>query len=116
MGPEPTAQAFFKALAKGDTGSAAELSDRPADARAALNEAWSGLQATGLDATVLSSKYAQDTGSVAYRYTWHLPKDRNVRRSSRHGARRGRAEVRWSQRDWPRGEPDVALRAMLAPR
>ena len=55
---------------------AAELSDRPADARAALNEAWAGLQATGLDAQMLGSKYAEDTGSVAYRYTWHLPKNR----------------------------------------
>jgi cell division protein FtsI/penicillin-binding protein 2 len=98
LGPEPTAQAFFAALAKGDTASAAELSDRPADARAALNQAWSGLQATGLDAVVLSSKYAEDTGSVAYRYTWHLPKDRvwtydgqlNMVRDE------GKWEVRWS--------------------
>jgi len=98
LGPEPTAQAFFAALAKGDTAAAAELSDRPADARAALNQAWSGLQATGLDAVVLSSKYAEDTGSVAYRYTWHLPKNRiwtydgqlNMLRDE------GKWEVRWS--------------------
>ena len=98
MGPEPTAQAFFKALAKGDTASAAELSDRPADARAALNEAWSGLQATGLDATVLSSKYAEDTGSIAYRYTWHLPKDRSWTYDGQLNMVRdeGRWEVRWS--------------------
>ncbi len=98
MGPEPTAQAFFQALAKGDTASAAELSDRPADARAALNEAWSGLQATGLDATVLSSKYAEDTGSIAYRYTWHLPKDRSWTYDGQLNMVRdeGRWEVRWS--------------------
>jgi cell division protein FtsI/penicillin-binding protein 2 len=98
LGPEPTAQAFFAALAKGDTASAAELSDHPADARAALNQAWSGLQATGLDAVVLSSKYAEDTGSIAYRYTWHLPKNRiwtydgqlNMVRDE------GKWEVRWS--------------------
>ena len=40
-GPEPTAEKFFADLATGDTAAAAELSDRPADARAALNEAWS---------------------------------------------------------------------------
>jgi cell division protein FtsI/penicillin-binding protein 2 len=98
MGPEPTAQAFFAALTKGDTGAAADLSDHPADARAALNEAWAGLQATGIDAQVLSSKYAEDTGSVTYRYTWHLPKNRiwtydgqlNMIRDE------GKWEVRWS--------------------
>jgi hypothetical protein len=97
-GPEPTAEAFFAALATGNTGTAADLSDKPADARAALNEAWSGLQATGLDAQILSSRYAEDTGSVAYRYTWHLPKNRiwtydgqlNMVREE------GRWEVRWS--------------------
>ena len=45
-GPEPTAEQFFAALIAGDTGAAAELSDRPADARQALNNAWAGLQAT----------------------------------------------------------------------
>ncbi len=75
-GPEPAAEEFFAALAKGDTGSASQLTDRPEDARAALNEAWAGLQATSLSAQVLSSKFAEDTGTVGFRYTWHLPKDR----------------------------------------
>src|SRR5689334_12283539 len=75
-GPEPIAEKFFAALATGDTAAAAELADKPADARAALNEAWAGLQATRLDAQILGSKYAEDTGSIAYRYTWHLPKNR----------------------------------------
>lgn len=97
-GPEPTAEAFFAALATGNTGAAADLSDKPTEARAALNQAWSGLQARGLDAQVLSSKYAEDTGSITYRYTWHLPKNRvwtydgqlNMVREE------GRWEVRWS--------------------
>ena len=98
LGPEPMAQAFFAALAKGDTGAAADLSDRPAVARAALNEAWAGLQATGLDAAVLSSKYAEDTGSIAYRYTWHLPKDRTWTYDGQLNMVRqeGNWEVRWS--------------------
>ena len=75
-GPGPTAEKFFAALAIGDTATAAQLSDNPNEAREALNAAWSGLQATHLDAQLLSSKYAEDTGTVAYRYTWHLPKDR----------------------------------------
>ena len=97
-GPEPTAEQFFAALATGDTATAAELSDRPADARQALNDAWAGLQATHLDAQILSSKYAEDTGSVTYRYTWHLPKDRTWTYDGQLNLVRdeGRWEVRWS--------------------
>jgi cell division protein FtsI/penicillin-binding protein 2 len=97
-GPEPIAQAFFTALGKGDTGAAADLSDKPADARAALNAAWSGLQATGLDAQILTSKYAEDTGSITYRYTWHLPKNRTWTYDGQLNMLRdeGRWEVRWS--------------------
>jgi cell division protein FtsI/penicillin-binding protein 2 len=97
-GPEPVAEQFFAALATGDTGAAAELSDKPADARAALNEAWVGLQATRLDAQILGSKYAEDTGSVTYRYTWHLPKNRTWTYDGQLNMVRdeGRWEVRWS--------------------
>src|SRR5579885_1144772 len=72
-GPGPAAERFFAALATGETQTAAKLTD---DARAALNAAWAGLQATHLDARVLGAKYTEDTGAVAYRYTWHLPKNR----------------------------------------
>ncbi len=75
-GPAPAAERFFAALAAGDTAAAAELSDDPSTAREALNAAWAGLQATHLDAQGLGSKYTDDTGTVAYRYTWHLPKNR----------------------------------------
>ncbi|OBK12868.1 penicillin-binding transpeptidase domain-containing protein [Mycobacterium asiaticum] len=75
-GPGPAAEKFLSALSVGDTATAAQLSDSPNDAREALNAAWSGLQATHLDTQVLSSKYAEDTGSVRYRFTWHLPKNR----------------------------------------
>jgi hypothetical protein len=97
-GPEPVATAFFTALAKGDTGAAADFSDRPTLARAALNEAWAGLQATKLDAQILASKYAEDTGSISYRYTWHLPKNRTWTYDGRLNMVRdeGRWEVRWS--------------------
>jgi cell division protein FtsI/penicillin-binding protein 2 len=98
QGPEQTADKFFAALATGDTAAAAELSDRPADARQALNDAWVGLQATGFEAQVLSAKYAEDTGSVTYRYTWHLPKDRTWTYDGQLNMIRdeGRWEVRWS--------------------
>jgi cell division protein FtsI/penicillin-binding protein 2 len=97
-GPESAAERFFAALATGDTAAAAELSDRPADARATLNEAWAGLQATRLDAQILGSKYAEDTGSISYRYTWHLPKNRTWTYDGQLNMVRdeGRWEVRWS--------------------
>ncbi len=120
-GPEPAAEEFFAALAVGDTGAAAELSDRPEAARAVLNEAWAGLQATGLDAQILSSKYAEDTGSIAYRYTWHLPKNRTWTYDGQLNMVReeGRWEVRWSATGvHPRlGENQtLALRADAPPR
>lgn len=75
-GPAPVAAQFFADLGRGDTAAAAELSDKPAEAHEALNEAWSGLQAGHLDATVLGSRFTGDTGSVNYRFTWQLPKKR----------------------------------------
>ena len=97
-GPEPTAEQFFAALATGDTAAAAELADRPADARAALNEAWAGLQAKGLDAQIVGSRYAVDTGTITYRYTWHLPKNRTWTYDGELNMVRdeGRWQVRWS--------------------
>ena len=73
-GPTPTAAQFLADLGRGDTAAAAQLADHPADAHAALNEAWSGLQANRLDATIVGSRYTEDTGSVNYRFTWELPK------------------------------------------
>ena len=75
-GPEPAAQKFFAKLAERDTAAASDLTDSPDEARAALNASWSGLQATGLEPQLLGSKFTEDTGSVSYRYTWKLPKDR----------------------------------------
>lgn len=76
-GPAPVAERFFADLAGGDTGGAAQLSDHPTEAHADLNEAWTGLQATGLEAKVLGARYTEDTGSVNYRFTWELPKNRS---------------------------------------
>lgn len=75
-GPTPAAAEFLADLGRGDTGAAAALSDRPSEAHEALNEAWSRLQAEHLDATILGSRYTEDTGSVNYRFTWKLPKNR----------------------------------------
>jgi hypothetical protein len=97
-GPAPTAEKFYAALATGDTAAAAQLSDRPDDARAALNAAWAGLQASHLDVQMLGSTFNEDIGSVDYRYTWHLPKNRTWTYDGQLGMVRqeGRWEVRWS--------------------
>ncbi len=100
-GPAPAATQFFASLAKGDTSAAADLSDRPEDARAALNQAWSGLQASHLDGQILGSRYTEDTGSINYRFTWQLPKNRTwtydgVLQMIRD---EGKWKVRWSASD-----------------
>ena len=50
-----------------------------------------------MDAQILGSKYAEDTGSITYRYTWHLPKDRSWTYDGQLNMVRdeGRWEVRW---------------------
>lgn len=97
-GPAPAAERFFAALTTGDTSAAAGLTDRPEDARNALNASWAGLQATRLDAVVLGSRYTEDTGSVNYRYTWHLPKNRTWTYDGQLNMARneGHWEVRWT--------------------
>ncbi|MEZ0364625.1 penicillin-binding transpeptidase domain-containing protein [Mycobacterium sp. pUA109] len=97
-GPAPAAEQFFAALATGDTATAAQLSDDPGAAREALNAAWAGLQANRLDAQVLGAKYSEDTGSVDYRYTWQLPKNRTWTYDGQLKMVRneGRWQVRWS--------------------
>jgi Penicillin binding protein transpeptidase domain/NTF2-like N-terminal transpeptidase domain len=97
-GPTPAAERFFAALATGDTAAAADLSDDPSNAREALNAAWAGLQASHLDTQILGSKYTEDTGTVGYRYTWHLPKNRTWTYDGELKMARyeGRWQVRWS--------------------
>jgi cell division protein FtsI/penicillin-binding protein 2 len=97
-GPGPAAEQFFAALTDGNTSTAAQLTDRPEDARNALNASWAGLQADHLDAQVLSTRYTEDTGAVGYRYTWHLPKNRTWTYDGQLNMIRqeGHWEVRWS--------------------
>jgi Penicillin binding protein transpeptidase domain/NTF2-like N-terminal transpeptidase domain len=115
-GPAPAAERFFAALSNGDTAAAAELSDAPSDAREALNAAWAGLQAAHLDTQILGSKYTEDIGSVSYRYTWRLPKNRTWTYDGQLKMARyeGHWQVRWNTTDLhPRlGEHQtLALRA-----
>ncbi|HTQ21366.1 penicillin-binding transpeptidase domain-containing protein [Mycobacterium sp.] len=100
-GPAPAAEKFFRALSIGDTATAAQLSDNPNEARESLNAAWAGLQTTHLDAQLLSSKYAEDSGTVSYRFTWHLPKNRTWSYDGQLKMARdeGHWYVRWSATD-----------------
>jgi hypothetical protein len=100
-GPAPAAERFFAALSTGDTAAAAELSDDPSDAREALNAAWAGLQATHLDTQILGSKYTEDIGTISFRYTWHLPKNRTWTYDGKLKMARdeGHWQVRWNSTD-----------------
>jgi hypothetical protein len=100
-GPAPAAERFFAALSTGDTAAAAELSDAPSDAHEALNAAWAGLQASHLDTQILGSKYTEDIGTVNYRYTWHLPKNRTWTYDGRLKMARyeGHWQVQWNTTD-----------------
>ena len=97
-GPGPAAEKFFHALSIGDTATAAQLSDNPNEAREALNAAWAGLQASHVDTQLLSSKYAEDSGTVNYRFTWHLPRNRTFSYDGQLKMARdeGRWHVRWT--------------------
>ncbi|EOM76012.1 penicillin-binding transpeptidase domain-containing protein [Rhodococcus rhodnii] len=120
-GPTAAAQRFLDAVAAGDTAGAAALSDRPDDARGALDSAWSSLQAETLVATAGESRGSGDTATVEYTYEWHLPKDRvwtytGEMRMARSG---GDWQVRWSATDLhPRlGDTQrMELRATTPPR
>jgi hypothetical protein len=100
-GPAPAGERFFAVLSTGDTAAAAELSDDPSDAREALNAAWAGLQATHLDTQILSSKYTEDIGTISFRYTWHLPKNRTWTYDGKLKMARyeGHWQVRWNSTD-----------------
>ena len=97
-GPATGGRRVLRGAGQGRHRRCVQLTDRPEDARAALNEAWAGLQATSLDAQVLGSKFAEDTGTVAYRYTWHLPKNRTWSYDGQLSMVRneGNWEVRWT--------------------
>src|SRR6202012_652766 len=100
-GPAPAAERFFAALSNGDTAAAAEFSDAPSGAREARNAAWAGLQASHLDTQILGSKYTEDIGTVSYRYTWHLPKNRRWTYDGQLKMARyeGHWQVRWGTTD-----------------
>ncbi|MGW0021942.1 penicillin-binding transpeptidase domain-containing protein [Rhodococcus sp. NPDC003382] len=75
-GPESAAQAFLSAFSEQDFATAADHTDRPEDAEAALAETWDGLQAESLIAETTGVQIHGDAATVDYAYEWHLTKDR----------------------------------------
>jgi hypothetical protein len=77
-GPAVAAEQFFAELGRRDTRAAADLSDRPTRRPTRRStRPGPGCRRTRLDATVLGSRFTLDTGSVDYRFTWTLPRNRS---------------------------------------
>ncbi|WP_306362429.1 penicillin-binding transpeptidase domain-containing protein [Nocardia sp. CC227C] len=94
--PVTTAEAFFGAFARQDVAAAAELTNLPEKAGAALASAWEKLQAEGLEVTTGDTRVSGDTATVDYTYAWRLPRDRTWTYDGQ--LQLGRSEGRWSVR------------------
>lgn len=99
VGPEAAAQEFLELFAQRDFAAAAQHTDRPTDAEAAMAETWDGLQAESLAATTTSTRQDGDSATVAYSYEWYLPKERVWQYDGElHMGRRGEDwVVRWAK-------------------
>ncbi|MFI6999490.1 penicillin-binding transpeptidase domain-containing protein [Nocardia sp. NPDC050175] len=121
QGPVPAADDFVTAFAKHDLAAAADLTNQPEKASAALGSAWDHLQAEKLSAHTGSARVSGDTATVDYTYEWHLPKDRTWRYIGQlqMGRSGGRWKVRWTSSNiHPKlGDTQtMSLRANPAPR
>ncbi|GAA5083531.1 penicillin-binding transpeptidase domain-containing protein [Nocardia iowensis] len=121
QGPVPAADAFVEAFADHDLTAAAELTNQPEKAGAALRSAWDRLQAEKLTARIGSSRVTGDTATVDYTYEWRLPKDRTWRYTGQlqMGRSGGRWMVRWTSSNIHPNLGDtqtLSLRSNPAPR
>ncbi|WP_433656791.1 penicillin-binding transpeptidase domain-containing protein [Nocardia sp. CA-128927] len=121
QGPVPAADDFVTAFAKHDLAAAADLTNQPEKAGAALGSAWDHLQAEQLTAHTGSARVSGDTATVDYTYEWRLPKDRTWRYTGQlqMGRSGGRWKVRWTSSNiHPKlGDTQtMSLRANPAPR
>ncbi|MBB5911544.1 hypothetical protein BJY24_000411 [Nocardia transvalensis] len=121
QGPVPAADDFLAALAEHDVQRAADLTNQPEKASAALASAWDKLQAEELSAHTGDARVTGDTATVDYTYRWRLPKNRIWTYSGQlqMGRSGGRWQVRWTSSDLhPKlGDTQIMeLRATPAPR
>lgn len=96
---DPTVERFIAALVKGNREEAAQLADKTDDARAGIDAAFDGLQAEGVDATIISSSTSGDVGEAIVAWTWHLPRGRSF--LSEAPMALSRTEGTWSVRYQP---------------
>ncbi|GAA5056420.1 penicillin-binding transpeptidase domain-containing protein [Nocardia callitridis] len=121
QGPLAVAEAFTSAFAQHDVPAAADLTNLPEKASAALGSAWDNLQAEELTARVGSADVTGDTATVEYTYEWRLPKNRTWTYSGKlqMGRSGGHWSVRWTSSNiHPKlGDTQtLVLRAEPAPR
>ncbi|WP_109529612.1 MULTISPECIES: penicillin-binding transpeptidase domain-containing protein [Nocardia] len=121
QGPVPAADAFVAAFADHDVDRAARLTTVPEKAAAAMDSAWTKLQAESMSAETGAARVSDDTATVEYTYEWKLPKNRTWRYTGQlqMGRSDGRWVVRWASSDiHPRlGDTQtMVLRANPAPR
>ncbi len=120
-GPVPTADDFLAAVARHDVRAAAEFTNRPDKASAALASAWDKLQAEELTAHTGDAHVTGDTATVDYTYRWRLPRDRvwTYTGQLQMGRSEGRWQVRWTASNLHPELGDtqtMELRATPAPR
>ncbi|MEV0246018.1 penicillin-binding transpeptidase domain-containing protein [Nocardia sp. NPDC050712] len=101
QGPVAAADAFVTAFTQRDVPRAAELTSEPEKAAAAMDSAWSQLQAEELTAHTGAVRISGDAGTVDYTYRWRLPKDRIWAYTVQlhMGRTAGRWRVRWAASD-----------------
>jgi len=121
QGPVVVADDFVTAFARHDVQAAANLTNLPDPARAALAAAWDNLGAQQMSAHTGSARVDGDTASVDYTYEWQLPKNRVWTYSGaiQMGRTDGRWQVRWTASDIQPKLGDtqtMALREVAAPR
>ncbi|MEU8900142.1 penicillin-binding transpeptidase domain-containing protein [Nocardia sp. NPDC048505] len=100
-GPVQAAEAFVTAFAERDLTRAAKLTSEPEQAAAAMDSAWSQLEAEELTAHTGAVRINGDAGTVDYTYRWRLPKDRvwTYTGQLQLGRSEGRWRVRWTAAD-----------------
>ncbi|MEV6275900.1 penicillin-binding transpeptidase domain-containing protein [Nocardia sp. NPDC051832] len=101
QGPVAAAEAFVTAFAQRDLTRAAELTSLPEKAAAAMDSAWTQLQAEELTAHTGAIRINGDAGTVDYTYRWRLPKDRvwTYTGQLHMGRSDGSWKVRWTASD-----------------
>lgn len=93
--------AFVDAIAEGDTDAAANLTDRPDQARTTIRSVRDGLQAVGLDVETGAVRISGDSATVDYTFTWTMSAHRQWTYSGRLplGRRGGEWMIRWTPSD-----------------